>query len=356
MFNPRFLAGALLLMLAAPLSAQRKAECRECESAAHQEQEVQREIDRIRADLEALRRELASQGQLDESTARAIRNAIDELERSIGDRRRSLREVARGRSRSASSVRAMAPRPRPRMPAGWFGVVISSEVDAARGDGEFRIVGHDYPVIEAVEPGSPADRAGLLSGDVLLMLDREDVRDREIDFASILRPGRELPVRVRRNGRVRDLVVRVGERPPGYGFGFGEGVPAPMPVPRPPDVRVRVELPQPPDGPRPAPVPALAPLVVGVPGTAVLAGAQLTELKGDMREVFGVERGVLVLDVLPGTPAMRAGLRPGDVITACEGTAVQTPYALQRLAQRRTGDVQLALVRKGKPIEAVLKR
>jgi serine protease DegQ len=56
--------------------------------------------------------------------------------------------------------------------------------------------------------------------------------------------------------------------------------------------------------------------------------------------------GVVVLNVVPGGPAQRAGLRPGDVITAVDGEATPTPEDfLAALRPHRPGDTLTLTVR-----------
>jgi serine protease Do len=67
----------------------------------------------------------------------------------------------------------------------------------------------------------------------------------------------------------------------------------------------------------------------------------------DLREVFNVDRGVLVLSVADGTPADRAGLRGGDVIIAVDDQPISRPVELQRVLRRLDKrEVRLDVVRK----------
>lgn len=70
-------------------------------------------------------------------------------------------------------------------------------------------------LIVGVEPGGPADRAGIAFGDTLLDLGREDVRDLADvrDFLSADHVGETVHARLWRAGQVRELDVVVGERP-----------------------------------------------------------------------------------------------------------------------------------------------
>jgi serine protease DegQ len=69
-------------------------------------------------------------------------------------------------------------------------------------------------LIFTVEPGGPAERGGVLLGDVLLALDGSSLKGME-DLLGALsedRVGREVVLRVLRSGEVRDVAVTVGER------------------------------------------------------------------------------------------------------------------------------------------------
>ena len=69
------------------------------------------------------------------------------------------------------------------------------------------------------------------------------------------------------------------------------------------------------------------------------AGAEFRTLDPGLAEHFeGVERGLLVLRVIPGTPAHELGLRPGDVVVEAAGRPIHRPAqlrsALRELASR----------------------
>jgi S1-C subfamily serine protease len=75
--------------------------------------------------------------------------------------------------------------------------------------------GDDALLVTAVTTGSPAARAGLLVGDVILALDGHPIESPE-DLLDLLvgdRVGHDATVRVLRGGAPRDIVVTVGERP-----------------------------------------------------------------------------------------------------------------------------------------------
>ena len=70
-------------------------------------------------------------------------------------------------------------------------------------------------LIVGVTPGSPADAAGVLVGDVMLDFDGRAVEAPEdlLDLLAGDRVGTTVPVRVRRGAAIQELTVRVGERP-----------------------------------------------------------------------------------------------------------------------------------------------
>jgi membrane-associated protease RseP (regulator of RpoE activity) len=93
-------------------------------------------------------------------------------------------------------------------------------------------------------------------------------------------------------------------------------------------------------------------------GLRGVAGAELTSLEPELAEYFrNVREGLLVLRVAPGTPADRAGLRPGDVIVAADGSRLDAITRL-RVLLTRTGDVPIALrvVRNGRSLTTTLRR
>ncbi len=84
-------------------------------------------------------------------------------------------------------------------------------------------------------------------------------------------------------------------------------------------------------------------------------GVEIQDLTPALAESFGLDRpqGALVAGVLPGGPAERAGIRPGDVLVAVEGEPVaDARAALDRIAALAPGTrVRLGLVRAGRPVE-----
>ncbi|MBS0357598.1 MAG: Do family serine endopeptidase [Proteobacteria bacterium] len=96
---------------------------------------------------------------------------------------------------------------------GWIGV----EVQAITSDlaDSFGMPSSDGTLISGVMRGSPADRAGVKPGDVLLTVEGRKVNDPQIMLEAIaaLLPGRKANVELRRGKDKLDLKVEIGRRP-----------------------------------------------------------------------------------------------------------------------------------------------
>lgn len=247
---------------------------------------------------------------------------------------------------------------------GWIGVQMT-EVIEARTTADGRLVRYcDYPVVVSVEPASPAERAGLESGDTVWAYNGVDLRRvGEVALDHLLIPDDTLRVGVRRSGRALTFPLVVARRPEGmhvspgsasYSYVFvtpgprGPGVPS---APSPARSAAPVAAPLPPP-------PPAAPLFFPFgSGGSALAGAQLVAMDDDLRAAVGAKAGVLVLKVAEGTPAGEAGLRAGDVIVSAGGRAVTAPAALQQIFLREATAraLPLRVERRGKTREVVLR-
>lgn len=78
-------------------------------------------------------------------------------------------------------------------------------------------------------------------------------------------------------------------------------------------------------------------------------GVVVQELTADMKEHFDVERGVIVSDVVKGSPAHSTQIKPGDVIVALNDSPITSPGELQRkvLGYEVDETVQVTLRRGG---------
>jgi len=173
-----------------------------------------------------------------------------------------------------------------RVSRGRIGVVIQ-EVTKELADS----FGLDRPrgaLVNAVEKGGPAAKAGVETGDIILRFNGKDVES-SIDLPRIVaatRPGTRAGMQVWRKGSPRDLSVSVGEIP--------DDSVASVPTPK------------------------------GQEKQAVAAnrlGLVVSDLPQDKRGELGVKSGVVVNEVR-GEP--RGDIRPGDVILSLTAKGVTT--------------------------------
>jgi serine protease Do len=138
-------------------------------------------------------------------------------------------------------------------------------------------------LVSDVVAGSPAAKAGLKEGDVILALNGKPVTDANnlrIQVSSFA-PGTKLGLEVLRNGDTKTLSATTGERP-------GQN-------------RNRKS-----DAPTPA-----------LDDEGVLNGVAVDDLTPKHREQFNIPariKGAVITNVDPASPSAKAGLRAGDVI------------------------------------------
>jgi S1-C subfamily serine protease len=229
----------------------------------------------------------------------------------------------------------------------------------------------EYPRIDSVYPGSPASKAGVRRGDVVILIGGADAR-RPVQLDRLLRPLTKLPVRVQRDGAHKDLTIVVEKRPTDFNSDcanvdqvIGPEFDRPMVFVRsraamaPGAVPAFPRSPTPagaPDAPMP-PMPPFAGFTYGFSTTnSAIAGATLMPLTDDWRATLGVDNGVLVTKVLPGTPAKDSGLHDGDVIISADGQTVASVRTLSRIVSNaKANAVKLQVIRAGKPQVIVLR-
>ena len=294
---------------------------------------------------------------------------------------RMAERAAASMSRALMQVRE-AEQARPR---GWIGLVVQGPGLTPRvEDGELLVRYFAYPRVVSVDPSSPAQRAGLVPNDTLLAYDGVDVSENEISFTRLLRPNARVNIRIRREGKVREVPVTVAAAPSRivqrrdeetrarapWTVGSMPEAPSfpPSPVRTPSrDAPVRMTMrsaspliaPSPPAAP-PQPVPFMRSMVaVGFPSGNGVAGAQLSTISEGLGKALGVGSGVLVTSAPVGSPAYESGLVDGDVISKVGGQDVRRVTEVRDLVAlaAENGDhaVELELVRQKRPMKLMLK-
>lgn len=318
---------------------------------------AQAELEAVRAALDESDRRLrvfvASLAEREATT-----RALDSLGRLQHEREMLLTRarLLQARLRFRETEVEVRRRAAPAGPQGWFGVNVTTTGDAGVTPDGRLLVASDYPVVRSVEPGSPAARAGVQAGDRLITILGRDLRSESVDLSRVLRPNTTVPVRIVRDGRPIDVALAITARPTSFG-----------------PARIRVDVATAPTAPRRADRPAVQRVEVrgatvrgGTPEGAepgartvprpqsylsttsssviAVAGAEVMTLTAGVRSTHGVERGIYVVSILPGTPADEAGLHAGDVLVRAGGTALGQPLDLARVVQRETrGDRRVSI-------------
>lgn len=184
-----------------------------------------------------------------------------------------------------------------------------------------------------VDEDSPASKAGLKKGDVVLEYQGQRIEGKE-QFIRMVRetpPGRNVKMTISRNGSIQNLTATIGTRKvkamgPATGFQFQ--------VPEMPEMRM-------PDMPN-----------AFLSWRSGMLGVEAESLSPQLAEYFGVKEGVLVRSVGKGTAAEKAGLKAGDIIQKVDDQKVTSPMEVTRAIRSVEGrkNLQLVVVRERKEI------
>ena len=197
---------------------------------------------------------------------------------------------------------------------GWLGVRIQGLTpELAKG---FNVKPDQGVLVAAVDSDSPAGRAGLQSGDIVLSFDGKEVHSpQDLSLAvAAAKVASTAQVAVLRNGERLSLDVKVGERPAEVGEHGRTTVPEEQGK-----LGIRVE--------------DLTPQVAR-----------------EMRLASG--KGVLVTEVTPGSPAEEGGVRPGDVVQEINRIPVNKASELVAAVHdlKSGANILLKVERQGQPL------
>jgi serine protease Do len=212
----------------------------------------------------------------------------------------------------------------------WLGVTVA-DVTAEKAK-ELKLPGEYGAIVQDVHEGSPAAKAGLEKGDVILQFAGEKVRSvaelhRLVDETPA---GRKVSVEISRNGHPQTLSTEIGKAPVQRWASHFE-----MP---------NVEIPE-------VHIPNFDYnwMLMGGPRLGISAD----ELTPQLANYFGVKegKGVLVQEVEEGTPAEKAGLKAGDVIVKVNDKQIASVNDLRKALRGDSNEkhpVTLTIVRERK--------
>src|SRR5262249_33594362 len=191
---------------------------------------------------------------------------------------------------------------------GWLGVQVKAmEEDLAR---SFGLKDEHGALVSDVQSGSPAAKAGVKAGDIIVSADGKPVADGDAltHLVSSKAPGAAMEVGVIRDGSQKPFAVHLDTFPEQGQKGDN----------------------------------------IETPKSAKL-GVQVQPLTPDLAQQLGVPdgtHGLAVMGVQPGSPAERAGVREGDLIVSVDGQSVNSVADLRSALAKDKSSVRLR-VRRG---------
>ncbi len=180
---------------------------------------------------------------------------------------------------------------------GWLGVSIQNLNEDLRD--YFGLKEEKGVIVVKVFSDSPAEKAGLKEGDLILEVDGEKIEKSSelVRLVSEKEPGTELTLRILRRNRYLNIEVVLGERPQEEELLAGVKVPK-------------------------------------------FRGMEVEDISPTLREKYGLyrEEGVIVTYVKPGSPADEAGVVVSDIILSIEGKRIKNKRDFIEATQNLKGD------------------
>jgi C-terminal processing protease CtpA/Prc len=201
---------------------------------------------------------------------------------------------------------------------------------------ELKLPGEYGALVEGVDAESAAAKAGLQKGDVIVEFAGERVRS-EAQLRRLIREtpaGRTVSLQVIRDGQARTLSAKLQSRTNEFHVQ--------VPEIHIPEINIT------PTYPTPFDYRGFNFLLEGGRPSLGISGDELTT---QLASFFGVKqgKGVLVREVVAGSPAANAGLKAGDVIVAVDAESVATVAELRQALEIKPGEekrkVNLTVVR-----------
>jgi len=190
---------------------------------------------------------------------------------------------------------------------GWLGVNIQEVTpELAK---SFGLKDNKGTLVSQVAPNSPAEKAGIEQGDIIIQFDGKEVSDsKELPRIVASTPvGKSVTVKIARGGKVTDRQVKLGE------------------------MEEKAE-------------------VAKTPSTHKRLGIAVQNLTPEIAKGLGLkkETGVVVTQVEPGSPASDAGIQTGDVIREVNRKPVKdVEDFVQKIEKAKDQDNVLLFVQRG---------
>lgn len=184
---------------------------------------------------------------------------------------------------------------------GYLGVMIQ-DMNPALAE-EFKLKDSHGVLVGDVTPKSPAEKAGLKSGDLILEFNHKKVADSRHLKLEVARtqPGESVPVKILRDGETKTLEVTVKELAGTEHLAKNDNH--------------------------------------NEADTGTLNGVAVGDLDNSARQQFdlpGTVKGAVITEVDPNSAAAEAGLKPGDVIQEINRKPVKTAQEAVQLTEKAT--------------------
>ena len=178
-------------------------------------------------------------------------------------------------------------------------------------------------LVSSVEPGGPADKAGIQPGDIILKFNGIPVQvDTDLPrMVGDTRPGTKASVTVWRKGQARDLPITIAEMQ-AEKVAKADDVPSPAPKAKPSNK----------------------------------LGVTVRDIPADQKKTLKLQTGGVLVDAVDG-PAARVGLQKGDIIIRVGDTDIASAKQFDDVVARLDGGKSVAvLVRRGENSQFVTMR
>lgn len=196
---------------------------------------------------------------------------------------------------------------------GWLGVGIQN-VDQALAE-SFGLDKPEGALVSQVTEDSPADKGGLISGDIILTFNGKAVKYSNAlpPLVGSVAPGNTVSVEVLRNGRREQLDVTIEPLDEGRKLS------------------------------------SLSPVN---PVDESRLGVEVAEVPDDIKAEFGLSAGVVVAKIAPNGAAAKAGIRQGDVIVSINREEINNVRELESLVDNAPSDtpVPVLVQRENSPV------
>ena len=196
-----------------------------------------------------------------------------------------------------------------RVTRGYLGVMIQDVTPSLAK--EFKLKEAEGALVGDVTPKSPAEKAGIESGDLILQFNGKKVADSrhlKLEVARV-QPGETVPVKLLRDGSTKTLEVTVREVPGTEHLAKNDN--------------------QKDDD------------------TGTLNGVTVADIDSTARQQFdlpGNVKGVVITDIDPNSAAAEAGLKPGDIIQEINRKPVRTAEEAVKMTEKATDKTTLLRV------------